>query len=108
MRTFFFIHFRDGSVSAAVGSKEYTDITEKKSEDYVILKTEGKIAYIALTVYPAIHEYGHTKCMMIRTRVVITTEWGEIQKVASIKRDTAGTLSGRCEKSGFDRSKEIG
>ena len=37
-----------GSVSAAVGSKEYTDITEKKSEDYVILKTEGKIAYIAL------------------------------------------------------------
>lgn len=57
MRTFFFYTLPGGSVSAAVGSKEYTDITEKKSEDYVILKTEGKIA-ICPSVYPAIHEYG--------------------------------------------------
>ena len=75
-----------GSVSAAVGSKEYTDITEKKSEDYVILKTEGKIAYIAL---PFIQQYTNMEYEVYDdpTRVVITTEWGE-KKVASIKRDT--------------------
>lgn len=54
-----------GSVSAAVGSKEYTDITEKKSEDYVILKTEGKIAYIALP-FTSNTRIWNTKCMMIR------------------------------------------
>lgn len=75
-----------GSVSAAVGSKEYTDITEKKSEDYVILKTEGKIAYIAL---PFIQQYTNMEYEVYDdpTRVVITTEWGE-KEVASIKRDT--------------------
>ena len=44
----------DGNVSAEVGSSEYTDITEKKSVDYTILKTEGRTAYIAL---PFIQEY---------------------------------------------------
>ncbi len=75
-----------GSVSAAVGSKEYTDITEKKSEDYVILKTEGKIAYIAL---PFIQQYTNMEYEVYDnpTRVVITSEWGE-KKSASIKRDT--------------------
>ena len=43
-----------GNVSAEAGSSTYTDITEAKSEDYIILKTEGTIAYIAL---PFIQKY---------------------------------------------------
>lgn len=75
-----------GSVSAEVGSNEYTDITEKKSEDYVILKTEGKTAYIAL---PFIQAYTNMEYAVYDnpSRAVITSEWGETQ-TASIKRDT--------------------
>ncbi len=39
----------DGNVTVEVGSNEYTDVTEQKSADYTILKTEGRTAYIALT-----------------------------------------------------------
>ena len=78
-----------GSVSVEVGSKEYTDITEKKSEDYVILKTEGRTAYIAL---PFIQAYTNMEYAVYDdpadpSRAVITSEWGETQ-TASIKRDT--------------------
>ena len=38
----------DGNVTVEVGSREYTDVTEQKSADYDILKTEGRTAYIAL------------------------------------------------------------
>lgn len=50
----------------------------------MILKTEGKIAYIAL---PFIQQYTNMEYEVYDdpTRVVITTEWGE-KKVASIKR----------------------
>ena len=44
----------NGSVTVEVGEKEYTDVKEKKSKKYTILKTEGKTAYIAL---PFIKEY---------------------------------------------------
>ena len=44
----------NGNVSVTVGSKEYTEVTEKKSEDFIILKTEGRTAYIAL---PFIQQY---------------------------------------------------
>ena len=70
-----------------VGSKEYTDITERKSEDYVILKTEGRTAYIAL---PFIQEYTNMEYAVYDDpvqRAVITCEWGETQ-TASVKRDT--------------------
>ena len=75
-----------GSVSVEVGSKEYTDITEKKSEDYVILKTEGRTAYIAL---PFIQAYTNMEYAVYDdpSRAVITSEWGETQ-TASMKRDT--------------------
>ena len=75
-----------GSVSVEVGSKEYTDITEKKSEDYVILKTEGRTAYIAL---PFIQAYTNMEYAVYNdpARAVITSQWGETQ-TAVIKRDT--------------------
>lgn len=78
-----------GNVSVTVGSAEYTEITEKKSEDYVILKTEGKTAYIAL---PFIQAYTNMEYAVYdettgAVRAVITSEWGEIQ-TAKIKRDT--------------------
>ena len=38
----------DGNVSVEVGNSEYTELTETKSVDYTILKTEGRTAYIAL------------------------------------------------------------
>ena len=48
----------NGSVSVSVGSKEYTDIKEKKSEDYVILKTEGKDCIYCTRIYTAVYQYG--------------------------------------------------
>ncbi|MFV0362091.1 MAG: glycosyl hydrolase family 18 protein [Suipraeoptans sp.] len=38
----------DSVVSVSVGSKEYSVSKERNTEDYVILKTEGSTAYIAL------------------------------------------------------------
>ncbi len=77
----------DGNVSAEVGSNEYTDVTDQKSADYTILKTEGRTAYIAL---PFIQQYTNMEYEVYDehpVRAVITSEWGEIQ-TAEIKRDT--------------------
>ena len=76
----------NGSVSVSVGSKEYTDIKEKKSEDYVILKTEGKTAYIALAF---IQQYTNMEYKVYENpdRAVIDCNWGE-QSVSGLKRDT--------------------
>lgn len=81
----------NGSVSVGVGSKEYSDIKEKKSEDYVILKTDGKTAYIALAF---IKEYTNmeykvyeSKDKAVPKRAVIETDWGE-HTVSTLKRDT--------------------
>ena len=76
----------DGNVTVEVGSNEYTDITEKKSVDYTILKTEGRTAYIAL---PFIQEYTNMEYEVYDDpgRVVITSAWGDIQ-TAEIRRDT--------------------
>lgn len=75
-----------GNVSVEVGSSEYTDIAEKKSEDYVILKTEGRTAYIAL---PFIQKYTNMEYSVYEdpARAVITSEWGTIQS-SELKRDT--------------------
>lgn len=75
-----------GNVSVEIGSKEYTDITETKSVDYVILKTEGKTAYIAL---PFLQEYTNMEYAVYEdpSRIVVTSEWGEIE-TAEMKRDT--------------------
>lgn len=81
----------NGSVSVSVGSKEYTNIKEKKSEDYVILKAEGKTAYIALAF---IQEYTNMdykiyegKDNTVPDRAVIECDWGE-HSYAALKRDT--------------------
>ena len=76
----------EGSVTVEAGSSEYTDITESRSEDYVILKIEDGTAYIAL---PFIQQYTNMDYTVYDdpSRVVITSEWGEIQ-TAEIKRDT--------------------
>lgn len=76
----------DGNVSVEVGNSEYTELTETKSVDYTILKTEGRTAYIAL---PFIQEYTNMEYEVYDDpgRAAITSEWGEIQ-TAEIKRDT--------------------
>ncbi|MBC5689154.1 SH3 domain-containing protein [Mediterraneibacter sp. NSJ-55] len=76
----------NGNVTVEVGSKEYTEINETKSEEYVILKTEGKTAYIAL---PFIQHYTNMTYSVYEQpgRAVITSEWGKVQ-TAKLKRDT--------------------
>lgn len=75
-----------GNISVAVGSKEYTELNSKKSENYVILKTEGRTAYIAL---PFIQQYTGMDFSVFENpdRAVITCEWGEIQ-TAALKKNT--------------------
>ena len=77
----------DGNVSVEVGSRDYTDVTEKKSADYDILKTEGRTAYIAL---PFIQEYTNMEYEVYDdpvARAVITSAWGETE-TAVLKRNT--------------------
>lgn len=76
----------DGNVSAESGSSEYTEINEKKSEDYVILRTEGNTAYVALDFVKKytdmeVREYENP------ARVMAVTEFGEIT-TGVLKRDT--------------------
>lgn len=75
-----------GNISVAVGSKEYTELNEKKSENYVILKTEGRTAYIAL---PFIQQYTGMDFSVYEKpdRAAITCKWGEIQ-TADLKKNT--------------------
>lgn len=75
-----------GNVTVQADSSEYTEISESKSEDYVILKTEGSTAYIAL---PFIQAYTNMEYSVYDApnRAVITSEWGEIE-TALIKHDT--------------------
>lgn len=76
-----------GNVSVSIGSSDYTYLSEKKSEDYVILKTEGRTAYIAL---PFIQQYTNMEYNVYEepeARAAITCEWGEIQ-TATLKKDT--------------------
>lgn len=76
----------NGNVSVTVGNKEYTEVNEKKSENYVILKTEGRTAYIAL---PFIQQYTNVDFSVYEkpNRAAITCEWGDIE-TASIKKNT--------------------
>lgn len=74
------------TVSVSVGSKEYSVSKEKKSEDYVILKTEGNTAYIALDF---IQQYTDIEYEVFDNpkHVVIVSDWSE-QSVASVKKDS--------------------
>ena len=74
------------TISVEVGGKDYSVSREKKSEDYVILKTEGSTAYIALDF---VQQYTNIEYEVFSKpdRVMIVTEWGDT-KVATVKRDT--------------------
>ena len=76
----------EGNVSVSENSSEYTAVNEKKSEDYVILKTDGDTAYIAL---PFIQEYTNMEYSVEQTpnRAIITSKWGETE-TAEVKRNT--------------------
>ena len=73
-------------VSVEVGSKDYSVSNEKQSEDYVILRTDGSTAYIALDF---IQQYTNIDYEVYDdpSRVMIVTDWGETT-VAEVRRDT--------------------
>lgn len=74
-------------VSVEVGSTDYSVSRDKNSEDYVILKTEGSTAYIALDF---IQKYTNIEYEVYDDpqRIVVQSDWGE-KTVAEVKRDTA-------------------
>ncbi len=73
-------------VSVEVGSKDYMVSNDKNSEEYVILKTEGSTAYIALDF---IQQYMNIDYAVYENpgRVMIVSEWGETP-VAQVKKNT--------------------
>lgn len=73
------------TVSAGVGESEYTLTNEKNTTDYVILKTEGSTAYIALDF---ISQYTDMSYEVYKNpeRIVVVTKKQE--QTAKIKSDT--------------------
>lgn len=73
-------------VRVEVGSTEYSVSNDKNSADYVILKTEGSTAYIALDF---IQQYTNMEYEVYDNpeRVMIVSDWGK-KKVATVKKDT--------------------
>ena len=65
-------------VTVEIGSKDYSVSKEKKSEDYVILKTEGNTTYVALDF---IQQYTNIDYEVYDSpnRVMITCDWGKKQ-----------------------------
>ena len=74
------------TVSVDVGSTDYTVSKQKNTGDYVILKTEGSTAYIALDF---VKQYTDMEYEVYDdpSRVVVVTETEEV-KVAEAKKDT--------------------
>ena len=72
-------------ISVDVGSKDYSISRKKKSEDYVILKTEGNTAYIALDF---VQQYTNIDYEMSSNpdHVMIRTKWGKTD-VATVKKN---------------------
>lgn len=73
-------------ISLDVGSKDYSISKKKKSEDYVILKTEGNTAYIALDF---VQQYTNIDYEVSNNpdHVMIRTKWGKTD-VATVKKNT--------------------
>ena len=73
-------------ISVDVGSKDYSISKKKKSEDYVILKTEGNTAYIALD---SVQQYTNIDYEVSNNpdHVMIRTKWGKTD-VATVKKNT--------------------
>lgn len=72
-------------ISVDVGSKDYSISRKKKSEDYVILKTEGNTAYIALDF---VQQYTNIDYEVSNNpdHVMIRTKWGKTD-VATVKKN---------------------
>lgn len=77
-----------------VGSSEYTISKKTHSEDYVILKTNGSTAYIALDF---VQKYTNLEYQIYKDpapqRVMIVSEFGAVQ-TSVVKRDTQVRLRG--------------
>ncbi len=73
------------TVSVDVGASEYTLANQKTSTDYVILKTEGSTAYIALDFVVQYTDMSY-EVFTDPDRAVVVTEKEET--VAEVKRDT--------------------
>ena len=75
-----------GMVSVEVGSKNYTIAKSAQSEEYVILKTEGRTAFIALDF---VKKYTDIEYHVYEdpNRVMIQTDWENLT-VATVKKDT--------------------
>ncbi len=76
----------ESTVSAEVGSRDYSVGNEKSSKDYIIVKAEADITYIALDF---IQEYTDMAYGLYEDpgRIVVKTQWGDA-KVADVKKDT--------------------
>ena len=81
----------DGVV-ANIGSKEYTEVSEQKSEEYVIWQTVDNKAYVALDF---VKKYTNMECKEYQdpNRVMIVNEFGKTT-VAEMKRDTQVRFQG--------------
>ena len=79
------------TVSVGVGSREYSVGSEKKSEDYTILKTEGQTAYVALDF---VKQYTDLECELYEDpdRIMIVNKWETM--VAEVKKDTQVRVRG--------------
>lgn len=73
------------TVSVGVGASEYTLANQKNSTDYVILRTEGSTAYIALDFVAQYTDMSY-EVFTDPDRAVVVTEKEET--VAEVKRDT--------------------
>lgn len=73
------------TVSVGVGASEYTLANQKTSTDYVILRTEGSTAYIALDFVAQYTDMSY-EVFTDPDRAVVVTEKEEA--VAEVKRDT--------------------
>ena len=73
-------------ISVDVGSKDYSISKNMLSEDYVILKTEGNTAYIALDF---VQQYTNIDYEVSNNpdHVMIRTKWGKTD-VATVKKNT--------------------
>ncbi|MDO4600191.1 MAG: glycosyl hydrolase family 18 protein [[Ruminococcus] gnavus] len=82
----------DGSVSVSAESKEYTEINDTKSEEYVILKTDGTTAYVALDFVKKYTDMEYKEYQK-PNRVMIVNEFGKTT-TAVMKRDSEVRFQG--------------
>ena len=92
MRILLLYTLPQGSVVANIGSKEYTEVSEQKSEEYVIWQTVDNKAYVALDF---VKKYTNMECKEYQdpNRVMIVNEFGKTT-VAEMKRDTQVRFQG--------------